>query len=69
MKVNNYKSYNSATINEEAPDMGCFAWVLKAQDISCLTCTNSDTAVNESPCLGCGEYANWVSQQVMSKAS
>ncbi len=69
MKVNNYKSYYSTTINEKAPNMGCFAWVLKAQDISCLTCKNTDTDASGSPCMGCGEYANWEAQHVVSKAS
>jgi hypothetical protein len=69
MKVNTYKSYKSITINEEAPKMGCFAWVLKPQAVSCLTCNNTNAAGSGSACMGCGEYASWEAQQVIGKAS
>jgi hypothetical protein len=67
--MKNNTSVYSNTINVEAPDMGCFEWVLKKQDISCLTCTNTDTNASGSPCMGCGEYSNWEAQHVVSKAS
>lgn len=63
MKNNSLTSFYSNTINDESPNMGCFGWIFKTQNKSCLTCKNSNTTNNGSPCMGCGEYANWEAKQ------